>query len=52
MKVYSKLKYSDKKLAINSIQKIITESDDNTIIWPGHANEALLKDIDKNLIKI
>ena len=43
IKVHTKLKYSDKILAANSIKKILEQFDGNTMIWPGHENECKLK---------
>lgn len=45
IKVYTKLKYSDKTKAANSIQRIFEQFDDNTMIWPGHENNCLLGDL-------
>jgi len=45
IKVYTKLKYSDKTQAANSIQRIFEQFDDNTMIWPGHENNCLLGDL-------
>lgn len=45
IKIYTKLKYSDKTQAANSIQRIFEQFDDNTMIWPGHENSCLLGDL-------
>jgi len=42
LKVYTKLKYSDKIQATNSINRIFEIFADDTIIWPGHENNCLL----------
>lgn len=48
IKIFTKLKYSDKTLAVNSIQKIYEQFDDDTIIWPGHENNCLLGDLKRS----
>lgn len=45
IKVYTKLKFSDKTQAANSIQRIFEQFNDNTMIWPGHENNCLLGDL-------
>jgi hydroxyacylglutathione hydrolase len=47
IKVHTKLKYSNKKLAEESINRIFNEFDDKTIIWPGHEDKCLLFDLKK-----
>jgi glyoxylase-like metal-dependent hydrolase (beta-lactamase superfamily II) len=48
VKVHTKNKYSDKKLAVGIIKMIYDEFDTNTMIWPGHGTNCLLKDINSN----
>ena len=45
IKVHTKSKFSDKAKAENSIQRIIEQFDNNTMIWPGHENNCLLSDL-------
>lgn len=45
IKVHTKSKNSDKKQAEDSIKRIIEQFDDNTMIWPGHGEMTLLKEI-------
>lgn len=45
LKVFTKLKNSDKFLAKKSIQTILTQLDFKTIIWPGHGEECLLENL-------
>jgi hydroxyacylglutathione hydrolase len=45
IKVHTKLKYSNKKLAEESINRILNEFDNKTIIWPGHEDKCLLIDL-------
>lgn len=45
IKVFTKFKYSDKQQAANSINKVIKLSDDESVIWPGHENSCLVKDL-------
>jgi len=42
IKVVAKSKYSDKVQAENSIKRILSEFNDNTMIWPGHNDKCLL----------
>jgi len=50
VKVFTKLKYSDKFLAKKSIQRIMEQFDDNTIIWPGHGEMCILCNIGNTLV--
>lgn len=45
IKVHTKLKFSNKTQAEESLQKIFEEFSDDTKIWPGHANNSLLGNI-------
>ena len=47
IKVFTKLKYSDKTQAGNSIKRIFEQFDDDTMIWAGHENNCLLGDLKK-----
>lgn len=47
IKVHTKLKYSNKKLAEESIKRILDEFSDETIIWPGHEDKCFLYDLKK-----
>lgn len=49
IKIHTKLKYSDKTLAINSIERILNHFNANTMIWPGHEDECKLKHL--NVVK-
>jgi len=42
IKVHTKLKHSDKTLAENSIKRIFTEFEADTMLWPGHGINCLL----------
>ncbi len=44
IKIFTKLKYSNKIQADASINKIIKKYDDDIIIWPGHEKNCFLKD--------
>jgi len=50
IKVYTKSKYGNKIHAENSIQKLITKFDDDTMIWPGHDSNCSLGELKQNLI--
>jgi len=43
IKVHTKLKYSNKILAEESIKRIIDQFDNDTIIWPGHGENCFLE---------
>lgn len=45
IKVHTKLKFSNKILAEESIKRIINELDKDTMIWPGHGGNCLLETI-------
>lgn len=45
VKVYTKLKNSNKNDAINSINRLIRQFDANTMIWPGHEMNCTLDTI-------
>ena len=42
IKVHTKLKYSNKVLAEESIKRIFNQFDNDTIIWPGHSEFCFL----------
>lgn len=45
IKVHTKLKYSDKTLARNSIKRIFDDFADDMMLWPGHKNNCLLSEL-------
>ena len=45
VKVVAKRKYGDKNQAKSSIERIFKEYKEDTIIWPGHKDSCLLKDL-------
>jgi len=45
IKVVAKSKYSDKVQAENSIKRILTEFNDDILIWPGHNDKCLLSEL-------
>lgn len=50
IKVYTRSKYGNKIQAENSIQRIIAQFDDKTMIWPGHNSNCSLGELKQNLI--
>lgn len=47
IKVHTKLKYSNKILAEESVRRIIDQFDNDTIIWPGHGENCFLETLKK-----
>jgi glyoxylase-like metal-dependent hydrolase (beta-lactamase superfamily II) len=45
LKVYTKFKKSNKADAFHSVNKLINQFDTNTMIWPGHEKNCLLKEL-------
>jgi len=52
MKVHSKSKYSNKIKAEESVKRIFEEFSRDTVIWPGHANNCFLGDVNIEETKI
>lgn len=49
-KIHTKLKYSDKIQAENSIKGIVEHFNDDIMIWPGHSNNILLGELKNSKI--
>jgi len=45
IRVFTKLRYSDKAQAANSVKRIFEQFDEDTILWPGHNDHCLLSSL-------